>query len=83
VNYVAKDYLYFKAIQFIYEMKSGTFGEHSPILRSITSVPTWQKINQGMFKMYDAEVLGKFPVVQHLKFGSLFPFNEFKQNAAI
>lgn len=31
----------------------------------------WGKINKGLIKMYDAEVLGKFPVVQHFPFGDL------------
>lgn len=28
-----------------------------------------------MFKMYEGEVLKKFPVVQHMMFGSLFSFD--------
>lgn len=56
-------------------MKKGPFYEHSPILYDITGVPNWGKVNTGMLKMYIAEVLQKFPVVQHLPFGSLLPFD--------
>uniref|UniRef100_A0A060T902 Serine/threonine-protein phosphatase 2A activator n=1 Tax=Blastobotrys adeninivorans TaxID=409370 RepID=A0A060T902_BLAAD len=66
--------LYFSAIAFIYKVKHGHFHEHSPILYDVTGVTTWHKIHRGMIKMYLAEVLGKFPVVQHFVFGSLFPF---------
>jgi serine/threonine-protein phosphatase 2A activator len=38
-------------------------------LYDISGVPYWAKINQGMIKMYRAEVLGKFPVIQHFPIG--------------
>ncbi|KAI9846560.1 MAG: Serine/threonine-protein phosphatase 2A activator 1 [Thelocarpon superellum] len=65
--------MYFAAIGFIYDVKKGPFWEHSPILYDISGVRAgWAKINKGMIKMYNAEVLSKFPVVQHFPFGSLF-----------
>ena len=67
------DNMYFSAIQFIYDVKKGPFWEHSPILYDISGLKDgWGKINKGMLKMYAAEVVGKFPVVQHFPFGSLF-----------
>jgi serine/threonine-protein phosphatase 2A activator len=65
--------MYFSAIQFIFDVKKGPFWEHSPILFNISGIKDgWGKINKGMLKMYDAEVLGKFPVVQHFPFGQFF-----------
>ncbi|KAF2713727.1 serine/threonine-protein phosphatase-like protein 2A activator 1 [Pleomassaria siparia CBS 279.74] len=65
--------MYFSAIGFIYDVKKGPFWEHSPILFDISGVKAgWAKINKGMLKMYNAEVLSKFPVVQHFPFGSMF-----------
>ncbi|KAF2794171.1 Phosphotyrosyl phosphatase activator [Melanomma pulvis-pyrius CBS 109.77] len=65
--------MYFSAIGFIYDVKKGPFWEHSPILFDISGVKAgWAKINKGMLKMYNAEVLSKFPVVQHFPFGSIF-----------
>ncbi|KAJ1719816.1 structural constituent of cytoskeleton [Coemansia erecta] len=63
------DYLYLQGIKFIMVMKRGPFFEHSRQLYDISGVPRWEKVNQGLGKMYRAEVLGKFPVVQHLVFG--------------
>jgi len=69
--------MYFDAIGFIYDVKKGPFWEHSPILFDISGVTAgWAKINKGMLKMYNAEVLSKFPVVQHFPFGSLFRWEQ-------
>lgn len=65
--------MYFSAIGFINDVKKGPFWEHSPILFDISGIRDgWGKINKGMIKMYNAEVLSKFPVIQHFPFGSLF-----------
>ena len=65
--------MYFSAVGFIYDVKRGPFWEHSPMLFDISGIRAgWGKINKGMIKMYNAEVLSKFPVVQHFPFGSLF-----------
>ncbi|KAL6714423.1 Serine/threonine-protein phosphatase 2A activator 1 [Lecanora helva] len=67
--------LYFGAIGFIHDVKKGPFWEHSPMLYDISGVRAgWGKINKGMIKMYSAEILSKYPVVQHFPFGSLFSF---------
>lgn len=102
VDEYADDYMYLAAVQFINhvchrhhhhhaQVKTGPFGEHSPLLFDISGVKTWSKVcddvmcrhhqvNTGMIKMYKAEVLGKFPVMQHFLFGSLLPFDEYTQS---
>ncbi|GFR62442.1 serine/threonine-protein phosphatase 2A activator [Elysia marginata] len=70
-NSFYKDYLFLAAIKYINTVKTGPFAEHSNQLWGISGVAGWPKVNSGLIKMYKAEVLGKFPVVQHFLFGSL------------
>ncbi|ODV77200.1 Phosphotyrosyl phosphatase activator [Suhomyces tanzawaensis NRRL Y-17324] len=72
VNTYKSTNLYVNAIAFIFKIKLGPFNEHSPILYDIhTAVHLWSKVLQGLLKMYEVEVLGKFPVVQHFWFGEI------------
>ncbi|KKF94000.1 Serine/threonine-protein phosphatase 2A activator 1 [Ceratocystis platani] len=65
--------MYYAAIAFIHAVKRGPFAEHSPVLYDVSGISAgWGKINKGMLKMFNAEVLAKFPVVQHFRFGTLF-----------
>lgn len=43
-------------IFFVLQMKTGPFAEHSNQLWNISAVPSWSKVNQGMIRMYKAEV---------------------------
>ncbi|KAL0945326.1 hypothetical protein HGRIS_000827 [Hohenbuehelia grisea] len=68
--------LYFMSIMRIHEVKRGPFHEHSSQLHSIaTSVPNWKKVNSGLFKMYEAEVLAKRVVVQHIPLGGILAWD--------
>nr|CCC91941.1 putative phosphotyrosyl phosphate activator protein [Trypanosoma congolense IL3000] len=70
----APDYLYFAQVLWVLENKVGPFFEHSSMLYNISGVESWQKTYTGMVKMYAAEVLLKFNVVQHLLFGQHLPW---------
>ncbi|KAI0363857.1 Phosphotyrosyl phosphatase activator [Pilatotrama ljubarskyi] len=76
--------LYFMSIMRIHEVKSGPFHEHSSQLYSIaTGVQYWAKVHSGLFKMYEAEVLAKRVVVQHIPLGGLLEWDvEQRQSAA-
>lgn len=83
---VIKEYklsnLYINGIAFINRIKTGPFREHSPIIYDIhVSVSLWKKVLSGLLKMYDVEVLGKFPVVQHFYFGEIYPWRDVNGNS--
>ena len=69
-------WMYLAAIRFIRTVKTGPFGEHSPMLDDISALDSWARIRDGLLRMYAAEVLGKLPVVQHLPFGRLLPWSD-------
>lgn len=70
------NYMYFGCIKFIKDVKKGCpFYESSPMLNDISNVPSWDKVTTGLQKMFQAEVIGKHPVIKHLKHGSLIVFN--------
>jgi len=75
VEEYANEFLYFGAVQFVKAVKKGSLAETSPMLTDIAGVPSWAKINKGMIKMYQAEVLSKLPIMQHFLLGSLLPFD--------
>jgi hypothetical protein len=45
----------------LFQMKTGPFAEHSNQLWNISAVPSWSKVNQGLIRMYKAEVSGGWP----------------------
>lgn len=69
----AKQYMFLGCIEFISKVKIGPFAEHSNQLWNVSAVSSWAKVNNGLIKMYKVEVLSKFPVIQHVLFGSLLP----------
>lgn len=67
-----KEFMFIGCIDYIQQVKTGHIAEHSNQLWSISAVPSWSKICTGLIKMYQKEVLTKYPVIQHVLFGSIF-----------
>lgn len=83
VEMYADEYMFLGCIQYINKVKTGLFAEHSNQLWGISGVGSWSKINGGLIRMYKAEVLGKFPVVQHILFGSLLSLKPAQTEATL
>jgi len=67
------DYMYLASIRFIMSVKTCSFAEHSPMLNDITIIKIWNIVHDGLWRMYLAEVLGKFAVVQHFIYSPFLP----------
>lgn len=73
LNEFSNEYIYFEGIKFIKTIKSSApFAETSPMLNDISGMHNWAKVCSGLMRLFQGEVLHKFPVVQHLLFGTIF-----------
>jgi serine/threonine-protein phosphatase 2A activator len=75
VEQFSSSYMYLACIHFINTVKTtASLRWHSPMLDDISACKTWIKVNEGMIKMYKAEVMSKLPIMQHFMFGSIIHF---------
>jgi hypothetical protein len=72
LNEFSSEYLYFDGVKFIKKIKSSApFAETSPMLNDISAIHDWARVCSGLMKLFQGEVLFKYPVAQHILFGSV------------
>lgn len=67
---IADKLIWQEILEWVQECKGVTSGapfeEHSPLIAEISRLPSgWLALSKGLLKMWQAEVLGKQPVIQH------------------
>lgn len=98
VEWLAPEYIYFEMINRILRVKASLDAREfsldsgeascslrwlSPVLDDIAAVKNWEKITSGLVKMYEAEVLGKLPIMQHCLFGQVINFTRLSNEDSI
>lgn len=65
-------FMYMSSIAHIKNLKPRVpFAEGSPMLNDISGLPSWGKLRRGMARVWEGEVLKKFVVIQHWRFGEI------------